>query len=79
LDPEVIHALLRDGSLVAVDDAFAYLPGQLHELVHLVSAMEDGFSIADFRNTFGITRKHAVPLLEWLDRSGITRGKATSV
>jgi len=75
LDSEVVHALLRDGSLVAVDGTFAYLPEQLQELVRLVRSMDDGFSVADFRNTLDITRKHAVPLLEWLDRSGITRRK----
>ena len=75
LDSEVVHALLRDGSLVAVGGTFAYLPEQLQELVRLVRSMDDGFSVADFRNTLDITRKHAVPLLEWLDRSGITRRK----
>jgi len=73
LDPEVVHALLRDGSLVAIDEAFAYLPRQLDELIDRVRTMDDGFSVADFRNAFGVTRKHAVPLLEWLDRSGVTR------
>ncbi len=72
LDPEVIHALLRDGTLVAVDE-FAYLPEQLDELVERVTAMDDGFSVADFRDAFGVTRKHAVPLLEWLDRNRVTR------
>ncbi|MCJ7726706.1 MAG: selenocysteine-specific translation elongation factor, partial [Acidimicrobiia bacterium] len=72
LDSEVIHALLRDGSLVAVDD-FAYLPEQLDELVERVRTMDDGFGVADFRDQFGVTRKHAVPLLEWLDRNRITR------
>jgi len=72
LDPEVIHALLREGTLIAVED-FAYLPEQLDELVERVSVMDDGFSVADFRDEFAVTRKHAVPLLEWLDRNRITR------
>ncbi len=72
LDPEVVHALLRDGDLVAVDE-FGYLPAQLDDLVAAVREMPDGFSVADFRDRFGVTRKHAVPLLEWLDRRGITR------
>ena len=33
----------------------------------------DGFSVADFRDALGITRKHAIPLLEWMDAEGITR------
>jgi selenocysteine-specific elongation factor len=72
IDPEVIHALLRDGSLVAVDE-FVYLPDRLQELVGRIESMEDGFTVADVRDALGISRKHAVPLLEWLDRRGITR------
>ncbi|MFH2072973.1 MAG: SelB C-terminal domain-containing protein [Actinomycetota bacterium] len=72
LDPEVVHALLRDGTLVAVDE-FAYLPEQLDRLVERVMGMSDGFSVADFRDEFEVTRKHAVPLLEWLDRNRVTR------
>lgn len=72
LDSEVIHALIRDGSLVAVEE-FGYLPEQLEELVERVRAMPDEFGVADFRDEFGVTRKHAVPLLEWLDRNRITR------
>jgi len=72
LDPEVVHSLLRDGSLIAVEE-FAYLPDQLSDLVERVRRMDDGFSVADFRDEFDVTRKYAVPLLEWLDRSRVTR------
>ncbi|MCB2224198.1 MAG: selenocysteine-specific translation elongation factor [Actinobacteria bacterium] len=72
IDPELVHALLREGRLVAVDE-FGYLPEQLDALVERVRAMDDGFSVADFREAFGVTRKHAVPLLEWLDASRVTR------
>ena len=29
-------------------------------------------TVAEFRDAFGVTRRHAVPLLEWLDREGWT-------
>jgi len=72
LDNEVVHALFREERLVAIEE-FAYIPEQLDQLVERVRAMEDGFSVAEFRDAFDITRKHAVPLLEWLDRNLITR------
>ena len=33
----------------------------------------DGFTVGDFREAAGITRKHAVPLLAELDHRGVTR------
>jgi selenocysteine-specific elongation factor len=35
--------------------------------------LPDGFTVAQFRDATGITRRHAVPLLEWLDTEGVTR------
>ena len=72
LHPEVVHALLRDGSLVAIGE-FAYLPEQIEDLVDRVTAMPDGFTVGEFRDALGVSRKHAVPLAEWLDSRGITR------
>jgi selenocysteine-specific elongation factor len=73
LEPEVIHALTRDGTLVAVGDDLVYLRETLDGIVAATRAMADGFSVAGFRDTLGVTRRHAVPLLEWMDRAGITR------
>ncbi len=33
----------------------------------------DKFGVADFKELFGMTRKHAIPLLEYLDRERVTR------
>jgi selenocysteine-specific elongation factor len=29
--------------------------------------------VGSFKQRFGLTRKHAIPLLEWLDRERVTR------
>ena len=29
--------------------------------------------VGDFKSRHALTRKHAIPLLEWLDREGVTR------
>ena len=39
----------------------------------LLSANEGGFTLSQFRDALGITRKHAVPLATELDARGITR------
>jgi selenocysteine-specific elongation factor len=73
LGDEVIHALIRDGALVAVGDDLVYLPRTIAGILAAAGSLADGFTVADFRDAVGITRKHAVPLLEWMDRSGVTR------
>ena len=39
----------------------------------LVAAEPEGFTVSDFRQAAGNTRKHAVPLLGYLDSVGATR------
>lgn len=73
IDEELTHALLRRGWLAALTPDLVYLPETLDAVVELASSLHDGFTVADFRTAAGITRKHAVPLLEWLDRTGVTR------
>ena len=72
LDDEVIHALIRSGDLVEVSETLLYLPKTLTEIRRRAESLPDGFTVADFRDALGITRKHAVPLLEWLDAEGVT-------
>ena len=31
------------------------------------------FSVAEFKDWTGVSRKYAIPLLEWLDRERLTR------
>jgi selenocysteine-specific elongation factor len=73
LDQEVVAALLRSRHLIGVGGEFAYLPTTIDAIVELVRTLPDGFTVADFRDALAITRKHAVPLLEWLDGTGLTR------
>ena len=69
---ELEHALLRSGDLVEVSGDLLYLPATLEAIVEQTRAIPDGFTVADFRDALGITRKYAVPLVEWLDRTGVT-------
>jgi selenocysteine-specific elongation factor len=73
LDQEILHAMIRSGDLVTVSDEFVYPPETTKRLVAAVAELADGFTVAEFRDALGITRKHAIPLLEWLDRTGVTR------
>ncbi len=81
LDEETFHMLVRTGRLVRVGEDLVYLPAQLDEIVAGLDALGDGFTVAEFRDAFGMTRRQAVPLLEWLDREGWTsrRGDVRTV
>jgi selenocysteine-specific elongation factor len=73
IDRETLHALVRRGDLVQVSDDLVYLPDQIEEIRTGLAALPNPFTVAEFRDRFRISRKYAVPLLEWLDSSSITR------
>lgn len=73
LPDELLHAQVRAGELVVVGDDLAYLPRQLDEIVSRLGELPDGFTVSEFRRHFGLARRQAVPLLEWLDAEGWTR------
>ncbi len=56
-----------------MSDDLVYLPDTLEAIEASVRGMGDGFTVAEFRDRLEISRKYAVPLLEWLDRRGVTR------
>jgi selenocysteine-specific elongation factor len=71
----LITLLIRDKTLLRMgsDDAFVHA-GALRELAGRLSAMKGKtIDVAAFKALTGLTRKHAIPLLEYLDRERITR------
>jgi len=73
LEPEVLHALIRRGSLVRIADDLVFLPEQIDDVTGRLSTLPDRFTVAAFRDAFGLSRRQAIPLLEWLDAEGWTR------
>ena len=72
LDDELLYALVRSGRLVQISDEVFYLRDQLDEILERLTVLEDGFTVADFRDLLDVSRRQAVPLLEWLDANGWT-------
>ena len=72
LPPELLHAVLRRGDLVQVGDDLAFTKGQIVEITEIARSLPAGFTVADFRDRLSMTRRQAVPTLEWLDRTGVT-------
>jgi selenocysteine-specific elongation factor len=73
LEDEVIHSLIRKGELVQVGTDLVLTSGQIEEVQTRIADLPDGFSVSEFKDEFGMTRRQAVPILEWLDKSGVTK------
>lgn len=72
LDGELLRVLVRTGRLVRVSDDLVYLPEEAARMIEVVRSMVDPFSVSQFRQKAGISRKHAVPFLEYADRENVT-------
>lgn len=73
IDREVVHGLVRAGDLVIISDDLVYLTEDAERLRAGIASMPDDFTVADFRDRMEISRKYAVPILEWADAEGLTR------
>ncbi|MAE70356.1 MAG: selenocysteine-specific translation elongation factor [Gemmatimonadetes bacterium] len=72
----VFHAMIEGGELVQLTRDLALTKEALAEIEDwVVEKLSEGGSLAvgDLREHFGCTRKYLIPLLEHLDRKGITR------
>lgn len=75
-NPALLRALIRSGQLVEVGAGIIYPAEWIDDLRRRVAGrlQEAGpFSVAEFRDMVGTTRKYAIPLLEYLDQIGFTR------
>jgi selenocysteine-specific elongation factor len=78
LDPRRAHAilqiLLKQGSLVRVSPDLIYHAEAVTRLKDLLDSHRgQPFSVPEFKRWTGISRKYAIPLLEFLDRLHVTQ------
>ncbi|MEX2553860.1 MAG: SelB C-terminal domain-containing protein, partial [Actinomycetota bacterium] len=70
----LVRALIRSGELVLVNPfvfSYEFIAGLKSMVANRVNEVGP-FTVADFRDLVGTTRKYAVPLLEYLDQIGFT-------
>lgn len=81
VDRELIHLKIRSGELIRIAAGLVYLPEQVEQIKRHITELGDGFTVAEFRDASGLSRKYAVPILEWADKEGLTvrRGDTRSV
>jgi selenocysteine-specific elongation factor len=67
-----LAAAVRAGSLLRVTDGIVLLPGADARAAELLSRLPQPFTVSQAGRALGTTRRVAVPLLEHLDRAGLT-------
>jgi selenocysteine-specific elongation factor len=73
---KIVTLLLRDKLLVKVSEEMVFHRSALEELRRLVAAQKarsPKMDVAQFKELTGVSRKYAIPLLEYLDRERVTR------
>jgi selenocysteine-specific elongation factor len=70
----LLEILLRQGKLVRVGDELIFHANVLDRLRRMIAARKgERFGVAQFKQWTGVSRKYAIPLLEYLDRERVTR------
>jgi selenocysteine-specific elongation factor len=73
---KIVTLLLRDKVLVKLTDDLVFHRDALASLRKSVAAEKPKspkIDVAKFKDLTGVSRKYAIPLLEWLDRERVTR------
>jgi len=70
---DVIDAATREGLVVRITPDLVVTPALVARSQKVVRSAVGGITVSAFREVLGTSRKYAVPLLEWLDRRGVTR------
>lgn len=73
---QIVTLLLRDRVLIKLGDELVFHHTALEQVraeVQKLKSTSQKIDVARFKDHFGITRKYAIPLLEYLDREHITR------
>jgi selenocysteine-specific elongation factor len=73
---KIVTLLLRDKTLIKVSEELVFHRSALAELrrqIAAYSAKSSKIDVAQFKELTGVSRKYAIPLLEYLDRERVTR------
>jgi selenocysteine-specific elongation factor len=70
----ILQLLLRDKKLVRISDELVFHASAIRSLRELLAKKKGArFAVPEFKEWTGISRKYAIPLLEFLDRERVTR------
>jgi selenocysteine-specific elongation factor len=73
---KIVTLLLRDKVLIKISEDLVFHQSALMDLRHKIAALKTTapkIDVARFKEMTGVSRKYAIPLLEYLDRERVTR------
>ena len=70
---DLIDVATREGLITRISPDLVVSATLIARAKSVVEAAPQGITVSSFREALGTSRKYAVPLIEWLDRQGITR------
>src|ERR1700693_580572 len=73
---KIVTLLLRDKVLIKISEELVFHQTALMDLRHKIAALKTTtpkIDVARFKDMTGVSRKYAIPLLEYLDRERVTR------
>ena len=68
-----LAAAVREGQLVRIAEGIYLAPGVAEAARARLATLPQPFTLSQARQAWGTSRRVAVPLMEWLDRQGITQ------
>ncbi len=75
----LLQILLKNRKLIRVSDELIYHSAAIDRLRQMLASRKGTrFSVPEFKDWTGISRKYAIPLLEFLDRERVTRREGDS-
>jgi selenocysteine-specific elongation factor len=75
----LLQILFKDRKLIKINDEFVFHASAIDTLRGILTPRTGTkFSVADFKTWTGVSRKYAIPLLEFLDREHVTRREGDS-
>ena len=70
---EAIKSLFMNGYLFRVSKNIVISEDQRNELLKIIDTLPNNFSVTDFKEQSSLTRKYAIPYLEFLDKELVTK------
>ena len=73
---KIIQLMLKENELVKINEEMLIDRAAIDKLIADVKALKSKhpkFGVGEFKNLTSVSRKHAIPLLEYLDRQRVTR------
>ena len=72
-DTEAVKSLFMNGCLFRVSKNIVISEDQRDQLLEIIDSLPNNFSVTDFKEQSSLTRKYAIPYLEFLDKELVTQ------